>query len=412
MEPILECPLSKPASRLALVLLLTGSSAAPVLAQDAVPSGLARVELERSRQCVEVLARVAALEVELEPLAERSQRLMEIANAIALEDRSGAEPFDASDPVESAVVEWFDRDQALALRYLEGEDETVAAERATGREGIKDTVSEALAAIQSEADGAIAAAGALTTTVGGCEGAILIRPAVLETCETTTSPVCDAATNAGQDTRYRFVDAPEDLWEVEEVRPWTAPSPLGVTPDGQVGGARTVGYARNGNLTLTVAFAPMFRNRSELTETELARYQSVLDSVGVTFDHPEVTFVPSLALRASAPEPLAGETLYVLHFDAPDAADVLWTGPSGTGRPAEATLPLTPFHLARLASGHPLSFTAVRETAGANGESAGDVVYTVEFTPLNQVPATTALMGYMASQLSQDLARIFPAGGR
>lgn len=415
MKPTLELPLSPSCSRLAVALLLLGALAAPARSQEGPPSGLARVELERSRQCVEVIARIDALETELEPLADRSQRLMDLADAIALEDRASVEPFDTTDPVEAEVAEWFDRDQALAERIVQEDGnetlvEDLVEERATARQAIKDAVSGAVASLQDEADEKIAAAGDLTTSVGGCDGAILVRDAVIEACEETSSPVCEPARDPSVDSPYRFVNAPSDLWEVEELRPWTSPTSLGVTEDGQVGGARTVGYARSGNITLTAAFAPLLGSRDDFTPEQLERFDAIVDSTGFEFDHPDMAFVPALTIRASVPEPLAGETLYVLHFDGPEEADVLWTGPAGTGDAVQATTPLSPAHLQRLGSGHPLRFTAVAED-GDGGE--GDVAYSIELTSLNQSSATASLMGYMSEQLSADIdsLRSSPADG-
>lgn len=376
-------------------------------AQEAVPTGLARVERERSRQCVAVLDRIHALEAELEPLANRSQRLMVVGRAIALEDPAEAAPFDEADKTEAAVAAWFERDAELAQRYLDAQDEAVAAERAAAREEIKNVVNQALSAVQIDAETRIASAGDLTTSVGGCEGAVLIRPAVLEACAGASSPVCDAAAAVTEQRgAFRFVDSPENLWGIQEIRPWTSPSPLTLTPDGQIGGARTLAYARNGNLTLTLAFAPLLADRTSFTPEQLERFQAINDSAGFTFQHPQVAFTPSFALRATAPEPLAGETMYVLHFDGPDQADVVWSGEAGTGEMVEAAVPVTPAHLGRLGRGDPLRFTAVRHNAEEEG--AGDVVFSVEFTPLGQAAATQALMGYMADGLSTDLAQLVP----
>lgn len=401
--------MNRPSSHIFLALVLTAGASFPVQGQDALPDGLARLELERSRQCVDVLARIEALEQRLEPLASRSQRLISIANAIALEDRTSVEPLDASDPTEAAVAAWFTTDLELATRYLDENDEALTTQRNEARQAIRERVSEALGALQGAADQEIEAAGNLSSTVGGCDGAILIRSAVIEACATATSPVCEPARNGGTDSPYRFVDAPGDLWQVEELRPWTNPAPLGVTPDGQIGGARTVGYARTGNLTLSLSFGPLLGSREDFTADEIARFQAIIDSAGFTFDHPEVAFAPSMSMRASAPEPLAGETLYILHFGEATEADVIWSGPSGTGEAVEATVPLSPRHLARLGAGHPISFTAIAEDADGAG---GEAVYSVMFTPINQSPAASALVGYMSEQLATDLAQIVPVGRR
>ncbi len=383
--------------------------ASPIAAQEAPPEGLANLERERSRQCVPVLARLAGLDASLAPLAERSQRLIEVANAIALEDRASVEPLDTSDPVEADVAAWFERDMELASQYLETEDGTLIVERDQDRQAIKDRVSAAIVEVQQRADSTITAAGELTTPLGGCDGAILLRSAVLDACETSDSPVCDAARTTEPRAPYRFVDDPADLWEVQEVRPWTSPTPLTVTPNGRLGGARTTGYARNGNLTLSLAFAPLIGDREEFTPEQLSRFEEIVDSAGFSFDHPDVAFVPALSLRASVASPLAGETVYVLHFDGPDEADPVWTGAAGGA--VEVTFPVTPRHLARLASGHPLRFTAVVQD-DTDPESPGEVAYSVEFTPLNQSPATSALVSYMAGQLSEDLHQLLPEGGR
>lgn len=396
-----------------LVLALPGVA----LAQDSsavasAPGGLAEVELARSRQCVEVVARTAALQAELSPLADRSQRLLDVARAVAIEDPSAVAPLDETDATEAAVARWFERDQALARQLLEADDEAIRSERAAGRDEIKAVVNEAIAAVQAEAQARIDAAGPLTTEVGGCDGAILVRSAVLEACAAgTESPLCAAAAAESAEARqgFRFVDSPENLWDVQEMRPWTAPSPLTILPDGQLGGARTIGYARNGNLTLSLAFAPLLAERERLSPEEISRFEAVNDSLGFTFEHPQVAFTPALSLRTNAPRPLAGETLYVLHFDTPDSADVVWSGPAGAGEAVQATVPLLPVHLQRLGRGDPLRFTAVRQDDPAQPE--GSVVYSIEFTSLNQARATQALMGYMAEGLSADVAQLVPPGG-
>ena len=83
--------------------LLAGAAPAVAQTSDAVPSRLASVELERSRSCVATLAGVEALDDLLDPLAQRSRRLLNIADAISLEDRSITSQLDPSDPLESDV---------------------------------------------------------------------------------------------------------------------------------------------------------------------------------------------------------------------------------------------------------------------------------------------------------------------
>lgn len=105
--------------RTAIAALAALTLAAPAAAQEeTIPSGLVAYELERSRTCVDVLARLADLDEQLAPLAERSQRLLAIAEAVALEDERVMEELDRGDPTELEVHEWFTRDRELAQRYV------------------------------------------------------------------------------------------------------------------------------------------------------------------------------------------------------------------------------------------------------------------------------------------------------
>ena len=91
---------------------------APAFAQDETPPDLAEVEVARSKACVATLGRMAELDAMLQPFAQRIQRMRELANAVALEDSTGVEPFDAADPIDAAVQAWFVTDGELALRYV------------------------------------------------------------------------------------------------------------------------------------------------------------------------------------------------------------------------------------------------------------------------------------------------------
>ena len=51
-------------------------------------------------------------------------------------------------------------------------------------------------------------------------------------------------------------------------------------------------------------------------------------------------------MRATLPEPLAGETFYVLHLGNAEEADVIWTGPAGTGAVIDVTIAVGPSHAA------------------------------------------------------------------
>jgi hypothetical protein len=374
-------------------------------ADGQVPANLGALELARSRTCVDVLGRLDALDQSLAPLAERSQRLLGIAEAVALEDDGILASLSDADPAESAVRAWFQADAALAARYLASPSPELEAERAAGREAIKVTVTEAIQAVQTEADAVIAATGDLQQQTAHCSGAVLVRSVVLETCGGATSQVCEAARDSTTvRPAYRFVESPETLWELQELRAWTAPGPIGVAPNGELGGGRTVGATRVGNVAVSVAFAPWLQPRSDLSAEAAERVRVLTDSLGFGSSHPDVIFVPSLAFRATLPEALDGETGYLFHFGDPEEADVVWAAAANTGSPVEGIVPLAPSHIARLRAGEALTLTAISEVA----DGQVDALYAIELTSLNQSPAVTALLGYMANQLAGDLARLIP----
>lgn len=380
-----------------------------IAAQDPLQSGLAAIEAARSSACVGILARLDVLDRTLRPLAERSQRLLAIGQAIALEDRSVIDSLRVEDPTEAAVRAWFLADGALGQRFVDTGDPAINEERRVAREVIRARLDSTLIAVQGEADSHIEAAGDLPAVAAPCEGAIFVRSAVLEACRTESSPVCDDAATGEPGTRYGFVETAADLWDVSEFRPWTDPGPLQVGPGGQIEGARTLAFARRGNVVVTVAFAPLLQEKSGLTPEELARFEVIVDSLDFDFSHPDIAFTPSLGLRATLPESIAGETFYVLHFGEPDEAEVIWTGPAGTGAPVEATVVLNPDYASLLASGSPISLTAVVGAAEEGGDN--EAVFSIQLTPVGQAGATRALLGYMSSQLSKDLAALLGPGG-
>ena len=381
-----------------LSVTVTASAQVPL-----VPTGLGAIESERSRTCVDVLSRLDELDRTLSPMAERSQRLLAVAEAIALEDRTIMESLDQSDPIESRIHAWFVSDGELAQRYIATLAQQLVDERATAREAIKVVVSAAIAAVQTEADQRISATGDLAQLAAPCDGAIFVRSAVLEACEASSGPLCDeAALEPSEASRFRFVDSPEAVWDIQEIRPWTNPAPLQATPDGQLDGARTVGFARSGNVVISVAFSPLIRDRQELTPEETRIFQVTNDSLGIQFTHPDLAFAPALGIRATLPMSLGDESTYVLHFGTPEAADVLWTGTPGTGAPIEGSVPLGAAHVGRLQAGEPITFTALRSLEG----SADEPVFTIELTSANQAQASQALVAYMAEQLGRDLAAL------
>ena len=137
---------------LMLVLVL---APAGLVAQDAVPTGMEALELGRSRACVPILAELDRIEATLEPLAVRSQRLLAIGQAIALEDRAAVDPLHPADPIEAAVAAWFDADMALAQRFVDTGDEAIQHERTAARQAIRDQVAAEFDAVQAEAQGHI-----------------------------------------------------------------------------------------------------------------------------------------------------------------------------------------------------------------------------------------------------------------
>lgn len=390
----------------ALPLLLV---AVPLHAQDtAVPSGLAAVERDRSTTCVAVMARLDRLNEALSPLAARSRRLSTIAQAVALEDRRGVEPLDENDPVERRVRDWFVTDAALAQRYVAQPDGNLLAERAAGRETIKATVTRAITDVEARADSLLQSDSTLAQEAPRCEGAIFVRAAVLEACESHGGPLCDeAALPASEVRRYRFVDDPASMWDIEEMRPWTTPGPLRVNATGQLDGARTIGYARIGNVVVTAAFSPLLRNRADLSPEELATFQTVNDSLGLTGSHADLVFTPALGVRAALPQALAGEDTYVVHFGEGAAEDWVWSARASTGESLEATIPLNATQARRLSAGEPLSFTAL----SGSDATAGEPVFTIGLSNVGQAPAIDALLRYMATQLSTDLTGLIQPRG-
>jgi hypothetical protein len=394
------------------VALLAAGFALGTLAPVAtaqLPSSFEAIELARSRTCVEVLARVSALDAQLTPVAERSQRLLGIGQAIALEEREVIDSLRASDPLEAQVRAWFVADGEMAQRYIAAPSPALLEQRSAARDSIGQRVVRELEGLQARADSMIAATGTLGAESGRCSGAVFLRPAVLEACTTTPSPVCDAARDSTtQSGPYRFVESAEVLWGLQELRAWSAPGPIQVLETGQLGGARTVGLTRAANVVVTVAFGPLMRRRVDLTAGETQRWSAIADSLGFGTEHPDLLFVPSLAVQATLPDALGGETRYMLHFDVPEAADVLWIAEAGTGQPVEGIVELGPARLTRLLGNEPLMWTALRPTESGQSEP----VYSIELTSLYQDRATTTLAQYMSQQLGADLAQLIPPGSQ
>lgn len=374
---------------------------APSLTAQEPPAGLATVEIERSRTCVDVLSRVQALDAELAPLAERAQRLVAIGEGVALEDDRILAALDTTDALEAEVAAWFARDQELAQRYVATLAQPLVEERAEARDSIGAAINAALTTVQTQANEHIDAAGDLAERAGPCDGAIFVRSVVEEACATADGPLCEAARQEpSPESPFRFVDQPEAVWDYQQMRPWSDPGPLRVGPNGQLDGARTIVYSRTGNVVVSVAFSPILRDRAEMTPEEIEAFAGTNEALGLRFDHPDLAFAPGLGIRATLPEPLGGEARYLLHFGSTSSPDVVWTGQAGTGTALEANIRLTPEHVGKLRAGETLTFSAVAEAA------ADAPVFSIELAAVNQTRASTALLGYMAAQLQTDIERL------
>ena len=375
--------------------------------QDAPPPGLAEVELARSRACVGSLGRLAELNALLEPYALRMERLRVLGGAVSLENVAEAAPLSAADSVEAAVARWFVADSVLAARFVAEGNEAIQDERAQARTAILDQVRQAMQAVGAEARGQLGDAAAVEAAAQPCEGAILVRSAVVEACAGSTTELCGAAAATEPVAPYRFVDKPEDLWDVEDYRPWSVPEHLQDTTQGALVGARTATQARRGNVIVAVALAPLIRNRTELGEPEIGEFEANLDSLGFTFEHPLFVMSPAIEVQVRVPAPIGGETHLLLHFGDLTGDDVIWSVEAGTGGLLQAVFPASAANLARLRAGETVSLTAVRVPEGENPEA--EPVYSVSLLPAGQTQNVEALLQYMASGgLSRDLAALVP----
>lgn len=377
--------------------------------------GLAAVELARSKDCVGSLARLADLNRRLDPFAQRMERMRTLGRAISLEDTAEAVPFSTTDSVEVAVADWFKADEAMAQRLVSVPDSAVAARRAAAREAILETVRGAMAAVNEGAQAEMVDADKVEADAVPCEGAIFVRPAVLEACTGVTSVLCDAARDTVQRPDYRFVDEPADLWDVEDYRPWSSPGPLQVTPDGAMSGGRTAARARKGNIVVIVGLMPLLRPRESMSPEEISEFQTNLDSLGFTFEHPDFVMAPALDVQANVPAPMAGETHYILHFGDLSGDDVIWSIPAGEQAVIRATFPATGVDLARLQRGDVVSLTAVRlptEAPADGGEVQAEPVYSIPLLQVNQTQSINLLLQYMATgDLGRDLVKLIPPAG-
>lgn len=373
-------------------------------------------ETERSRMCVAPLNRQEDLTSALEPLDVRAGRLAALAASVALEDSLRVAPFREDDPLEAAVQSWFQEDAALAEAYLESEDPDLVEARDSRRNGIREQLQEAFDALNEQADllaaERIPDPEAHAQALAGCDGAVLVRSAVLEVCQDEEGAVCEAArasAEAAQAGRYRFVDDARVLWDMEEIRPWTEPLRIQPSPDGGLAGARTSSMVRRGNVVLALSVEPLLQNQEDLEPESVAEFQANLEALGFDFQHPELVMAPSVALRLSVQQPIMGETHYLLHFDdlSNPAEQVFWSTPVGSGGPYTALIPAPGWVLSRLAGGDPVALTAVilpPDDPESDEVIEAEAVYTLEVTPVGQVQSIGNLLAYLGGgELAADL---------
>lgn len=379
--------------------------------EPAPPESLAQVEEARSRMCVDGVALLTDVDARLSPLEERQGRIEALHEAVTVEDRERVTPFDEDDPLEAAVREWFDQDRELAQRMADEPGDDLLEERRRLRTEMLERLEDEHARLEEEARELVQNTEGLEEALRRCQGAVFVRSTVLEACESTSSPLCDEARAEDPSGRFRFVENAVDLWDVEQLRPWSDPGPLRPTPTGGLGGATTSALTRRGNVTLAVGMEPIIQPRSSVEAEEVARFDANLDTLGIEFDHPAFVMAPALAVHLEIPGPLGGESHYLLHFAEVEdlEIDVLWAGVASDSGSVEGTFPANAHVLSRLAAGDELVLTAVRATEPEGAEPEGEPVFSLGITPVGQAQAVQTLLAYMADGgLSEDLRRLAP----
>jgi hypothetical protein len=355
------------------------------------------------------LADLQALEASVEPFALRMNRLNNLGRAVTLEKRQDVEPFDDSDPIEASVESWFAADSVFAARFLAESDSTILTERSAARTEILESLRQSIQEVQGQAQAAINAGADIQAAAEPCVGAILIRSAVLEACGGVSSNLCEAAASEERQGSFIFVEAPADLWGVEEFGPWEQPAPIQVGPSGELIGARTSARARIGNVVVTLTLRPLLTSRTDLSDDEYEQYRANLDSLAFSFDHPSFAMAPGLDLQLTLPPPIGEETHYLLHFGDLSGDDIIWSMEAGTGGPSRAVLPARGSDLARLRAGEVVSFTAIRAPEQAGGEA--DAVFSLSFLQIGQTQNVGLLLDYlMDGTFDRDLKALFPVG--
>ena len=382
-----------------------------LLAQEPVPTRMVADEMARSRLCVPVLTRLEELNLELEPLARRVDRIGVLYEAVVLEDADRVQPFDDASPEDRRVREWFARDAELAERYAESGNEALLEERRAHRAELVEALEEAFTSVSEEADAILARDEDLPRLAGECDGAILVRQAVLDRCpEGSESAVCREARSGAPMGQYRFVEAAEDLWDVEQLRPWSTPSGIGPSPDGMLAGGQTSTVTRRGNVNLGLRLEPLIRERSAVSVEEAAGLDASLEAMGFVFDDPRFVMAPALVIDLDMDQPLDDETHYLLHFGdlSVPAEQVFWTARADQPRPIRDGFPISEGVLVRLMSGEEVTLTAVRIDETSD-QVEGTPLFTLGLTSVGQAEAVTALVAYMAGgELAEDLRSLFP----
>ncbi|MFW6200410.1 MAG: hypothetical protein ACOC8K_07555, partial [Gemmatimonadota bacterium] len=301
----------------AVLLLVAASAVPPLTAQQPVPAdsapeaaaaeettfqepapppNLAATETARSRDCVPVIARLEAVSGELAPRTTRADRIRALYNAVSAEDSLRVTPLVEDDPLERAVGEWFRTDHELAVRYLESEEEAVREDRQARREAMLERLEQEFDEVSREREEILESTSDLQQGIQSCQGRIFVRSAVLEACpgaDGTTNPLCEAARDTAEAARFQFVEDATDLWDIEQLRPWSEAARLQPTPDGGLAGARTAALARRGNIRFVVALEPRFQHRDSLSAEQVEGLDAHLDSLGFTFEHPDFVMSPT-----------------------------------------------------------------------------------------------------------------------
>ena len=382
------------------------------LIEAPLPPELVASELARSRRCVPTLARLDALDARLGPLGRQVDRIEALGRSVTREDSTQASPFDASDPLDEAVRRWFVADQVLARQYATSGDSAIEARRAEGRAQILNLLGAGVDSLQARGTEIIAESGKLPAEVQECEGVILVRSAVLEECGTMDSTLCSEAGEATPSGSFRFVNAPEDLWDIEVVQPWSSLEPVGLLPDGSVGGGLTNTVSQRGNLLLALAVRLLFQDRSTVSPGQVVALQASLDSLGFAFDHPQYLAAPVLVFGLNVTEPLAGAHFYFLHFGdlSNPVEDVIWSAPTAAQGPVEVVIPAPRATLERLAAGEVVTLTAVRFPDPTSTQ--GEAVFSLELTSAGEASSVSAFLSYLTEgQLADDLTALVPPAG-